>query len=71
MDPNIEMPEAGHHILVVDDEDLVREALCDLLKQAGYQTTGATNGRQALALLRDTPVDLILTDLTMPYMNGW
>ena len=46
-------PEA-FHILVADDEDDVRQALCELLQADGYRVTGASSGREALQVLEKT-----------------
>lgn len=58
-------------VLVVEDDDDVREALAALLEAHGYRVIEAENGRQALQRLQDAPVCLILLDLFMPDMNGW
>jgi CheY-like chemotaxis protein len=59
-------------ILVVDDEEDVREALRDLLEQFGYKVLAAPNGREALEILRSTErPGFVLLDLIMPVMNGW
>lgn len=57
-------------VLVVDDEVRQLAALCDTLEDAGYKTTGFTSAKEALAALRETEFDLLLTDLTMPEMDG-
>src|SRR3954469_4026788 len=60
-------------ILVVDDDDDIRDAVQDVLESEGYKTLGACNGQEALDLLRserDRP-SLILLDLMMPEMDGW
>lgn len=59
-------------ILVVDDDDALREALCEGLELEGFRTLGAIHGLHALALLEavDRP-DVIILDLMMPVMNGW
>jgi len=60
-------------VLVVDDDDAIREALCDLLEDAGFATVGARHGLEALKLLgasTETPT-FILLDLMMPVMDGW
>lgn len=57
-------------ILVVDDEFGIGEVLEAVLADAGYRVVVATNGRQALVLLAAAPVDLILSDLMMPVMDG-
>jgi CheY-like chemotaxis protein len=61
-----------HSILIVDDDVSELDALSDVLECAGYSTTCAQNGKQALDLLRRTPSPaLILLDLNLPVMNGW
>jgi len=59
-----------HHVLIVDDETNVRRVLGTLLEQAGYQTTRAGGGREALDLVRSQDPDLVLTDLKMPDIDG-
>src|SRR5258706_7357962 len=61
-------------IMLVEDDDEIREALTDVLEQQGYEVEGARNGREALDILRDHPHEaprLILLDLMMPVMDGW
>ncbi|MBS0166231.1 MAG: response regulator [Nitrospira sp.] len=57
-------------ILVIDDEESVRQALKRVLEDAGYQVAEAGNGRQGLELFRATPADLVITDIEMPEMDG-
>lgn len=57
-------------ILIVDDEYPQMKALCDALGCEGYETAGFTSGQEALAALQGTSFDLLLTDLTMPGMDG-
>ena len=57
-------------ILVVDDDATQMRALCDTLRDHGYETAGFTTGEDALGALRETPFDLLLTDLSMPGMDG-
>lgn len=61
-------PEA--RILVVDDEDRVREGLCWSLRVTGYQVEDASSGAQALGLLGRNAFDLMLLDMNMPAMDG-
>ena len=61
-------PEA--RILVVDDEDRVREGLCWSLRVSGYTVDEALSGAQALALLGRGAFDLMLLDMNMPAMDG-
>jgi CheY-like chemotaxis protein len=59
-------------ILVVDDDQDIREALIEILTDEGHTATGASNGLEALASLQHAPrPQLILLDLMMPVMNGW
>ena len=58
-------------ILVVDDEPGLRDMLCDALSIAGYETVAAADGYLAYRLLKDTKVDLIITDVNMPNMDGY
>ncbi len=58
------------HILVVDDEPLVRGSLSELLTLSGYNVTAAPNGSEALRILKDYSVDLIISDLKMPDIDG-
>ena len=60
-------------VLVVDDDDAIREALCDILDDAGFATVGARHGLDALKVLAASEADptFILLDLMMPVMDGW
>lgn len=58
-----------YKILIVDDEEMMTELLCDHLQDCGYETLAAGNAREALALLQRQP-DLILLDINMPDMDG-
>ena len=64
------MKEHQKRILVVDDEENARLALSTILSREGYDVVSAVNGTDALAFLRSKTVDLIITDLNMPEMNG-
>ena len=57
-------------ILVVDDERANARALCDTLRDQGYETAGFTSGEDALKALLESQFDLLLTDLMMPGMDG-
>ena len=57
-------------ILVVDDEENARVALSKILVHDGYDVASARNGLEALNYLRSKDVELIITDLNMPEMNG-
>ncbi|RTL03354.1 MAG: response regulator [Lysobacterales bacterium] len=64
------MTPAGTTLLVVEDEQELREYLVEELEDLGYQVCEAGNGALALALLRERPVDLVLTDIMMPQLGG-
>ncbi len=59
-------------ILVVDDEDAVREVTGKMLEKAGYSTVYACNGREALEFFKEKPhgLNCVILDLTMPVMDG-
>lgn len=57
-------------ILVVDDEAPVREMICDALSLAGYKTLSAGDGLEALNLIRGNSVNLIVSDINMPKVDG-
>ena len=58
------------HILIVDDDNLLRRSLSLQLEQAGYRTSTAANAEDALALARRDQPDLILLDVGLPGMDG-
>jgi CheY-like chemotaxis protein len=58
------------HILLIDDDDGFRRMLRRTLERAGHSVTEAGDGAQALHALRDITVDLVITDLIMPEMEG-
>ncbi len=58
-------------ILVVEDDDAIRETLVECLEAEGYAVAGAANGAEALVHLgRAGPPDVVLVDLVMPVMDG-
>ncbi|MBB6730567.1 response regulator transcription factor [Cohnella zeiphila] len=62
-----------YNVFLVDDEPFILEGLYDTVDWPafGLEVAGsAENGEEALALMRVTPVDLLITDISMPYMNG-
>ena len=58
------------HILVIDDDDLLRGTLKEELERDGYSVTAASDGRNGLASLRADPPDLVITDIFMPDSDG-
>ena len=61
---------AAEKILVVDDEEAIREVVTTLLEARGYQCTAVGNGRAALEHLEKNSLDLVLSDMVMPEMDG-
>lgn len=61
---------AGYQILVVDDDDMLRDTLEEVLLAKGYAVATAANGQAALELLREHAFDVVVTDLNMPGMTG-
>ena len=57
-------------ILVVDDDHDMVGALCDILRQAGYQTLGAHSGQEAIAIVERESPDVLISDLRMAGMTG-
>jgi CheY-like chemotaxis protein len=56
--------------LVVDDSMLIRHTVCRFLEQRGFAVESASDGREALAILRKFKPDVIITDMQMPNMSG-
>ena len=61
-----------HTILVVDDEPRVRSLVATFLGRRGYQVLQASNGQEALRLMRDTQetIEVLVTDVVMPELDG-
>lgn len=57
-------------ILIVDDELNIRQGLCAAVEAEGYEGITASDGAEALGILSKTPVDLVITDLRMPGVDG-
>ena len=66
------MPPGTESILLVEDEELLRQLLTTLLQRLGYQVVAAPSGQAALDIAAETarPLHLVLTDVVMPGMNG-
>lgn len=65
-----DMSQTKPLILLVEDEELLRTGVQEMLEIQGYAVITAQNGQMALACLSDHKVDLIITDLVMPKMDG-
>lgn len=57
-------------VLIVDDDRLTRSILTGLLKRLGHETIAAADGLAAVALLKEAPVEVVISDWMMPGMNG-
>lgn len=57
-------------ILIVDDEKQIKELLSEIFSFNGYKTILASNGKEAVDILRDKSCGLLITDLNMPDMDG-
>jgi CheY-like chemotaxis protein len=58
-------------ILLVDDHEPMRTTLADLLQHMGHGVITAGNGKQALAMQKQNPANILLTDIFMPEMDGF
>ena len=59
------------HVLIVDDDPVLREFMAQVLMAEGFDTDLARNGRDALDKARDNPPRVIVLDMMMPVMDGW
>ncbi len=57
-------------VLIVDDEEIIRDSMAQWLESCGYETYVASNGKEAIEVLRDKPIPVVLADLVMPVMDG-
>ena len=64
------MPDTAKHLLLVEDEPALREAVAEQLADRGYHVDQAESGEAALARLSDFAFDIIVTDLRLPGING-
>ncbi len=61
----------GRHVLVVDDDDTIRELIAMALVDEGYEVETAVHGKEALDQVAKDALSLILLDMRMPVMDGW
>ena len=64
------IPNKSRLVLIVDDDDELRQYVEHVLQSRGYTTIGASNGLDALTIVKQKMPDLIILDLLMPYMDG-
>ncbi len=58
-------------VLIVDDEEVMRSLMIKILEKAGYKVVTANGGIAARQILAEQPIDLVLSDVKMPDMNGF
>jgi PAS domain S-box-containing protein len=63
-------PTIARTVLVIDDEDLVRDVLARMIEDLGYAVITARDGKSGMDLVEAHPIDIVLVDLTMPLMSG-
>ena len=61
----------GPLVLVAEDDSGIRDTLCGELAAAGYRTLAAPDGRDAISLFEESAPDVVLTDIAMPYVDGF
>jgi two-component system, OmpR family, KDP operon response regulator KdpE len=66
----VAMPLQAASVLVVDDDPVFRQGLRTSLKTTGYSTDAVRNAEEALAYVRERPVDIVLLDINMPGLSG-
>lgn len=69
--PDVPLTPAGHRVLLVDDSVTVRKFVGQMLERAGFQVIVARDGEEALEALADNAVDIVVTDLEMPRLDGY
>lgn len=58
-------------VLIVEDEERMRKLIRDYFENSGFSVLEASNGVEALNLIKENKVDLMILDIMMPYMDGW
>ncbi|HEY9848090.1 MAG TPA: response regulator [Leptolyngbyaceae cyanobacterium] len=58
-------------LLIIEDEEIIRESILDILNVKGFNAIGANNGRVGLQLVKEFVPDLILCDVKMPELDGY
>ena len=57
-------------VLVIDDQEMMRDSLCATLERAGHRCVSASSGAEGLREVQKRPFDVVVTDLKMPRMDG-
>ncbi len=65
-------PDQGRTVLIVDDEDVIRDLIADVVADRGYRVLTAASGKDAVEIVRaeSGAVDLVILDMLMPEMDG-
>lgn len=64
--------DKAHSVLLVEDDDFIRQEISEALQDEGYTVNTAAHGKEALAILAEgNKPSVVLLDLMMPVMNGW
>jgi len=63
--------EKNQQILLIDDDELILKVINRILTREGYEVITATNGKDAMELIEQQKFDLLITDIMMPYSNGF
>ena len=58
-------------ILVIEDEQDIRDSIQEIVEMAGYKVTSLANGAEGIKTLKHNPIDLIICDIMMPEMDGF
>jgi len=61
----------GKRVLVADDEEIIRQTIADVLTKSGALAVMARDGQEAVAMIRSQHFDLVISDIKMPYKNGY
>jgi CheY-like chemotaxis protein len=64
-------PTHGARVLIIEDEPEVQAVLADMLREAGYVVTVAKDGSNGLDRCEEEPIDIVLSDISMPGLSGW
>lgn len=63
--------EKNQQILLIDDDELILKVINRILTREGYDVKTATNGKDAMELIEQQKFDLLITDIMLPYSNGF
>ena len=64
-------PTQHAKVLILDDEEKIRDVLARMLEKSGHEVTRAGTGKDGIELFQKAPFDVVFTDLLMPGMSGW